>query len=188
MPPALLLIDFQVDFLADSGRMPVGTENAARVLATANRLIAFHERRCWPIVLICSNYKRYTLVGNVLRKHAAMEKSPGSMPDPRLIFNHHPVTLPKSRTSAFANPYLAEYLKQKLVERVVICGVHAEGAVRSTADDARLIPLEVVLIADGIASREASRYTWALSQMEQEGARILTLDEYLQQADVPWFG
>lgn len=185
MLPALLLIDLQIDFLSDGGRMPVDSASAERVISAANRLIAFHERRRWPIVLVCSNYKHYTLVGNCLRKYAAMEKSEGSMPDPRLIFSQPPVTFPKSRSSAFANPYLTEYLKQKLVDRVVICGVYTEGSVRATAEDARLIPLEVVLVADGIASREAVRYTWALSRMEQEGMWILTLDEYLQQGAVP---
>jgi nicotinamidase-related amidase len=187
MLPALLLIDLQIDFLSDSGRMSVGRDNAARVIAVANRLISFHEKRHWPIVLVCSNYKRYTVVANYLRKYAAMEGSEGSRPDPRLVFSQSPVTFPKSRSSAFANPYFAEYLKQKLVDRVVICGVYAEGSVRATAEDARQAHLDVALVADAIASRQAAQYTWALSQMEQEGMRILTLDEYLQQADVPWF-
>lgn len=188
MLPALLLIDLQIDFLSESGRLPVGPDGAERVVATANRLIAFHERRHWPIVLVCSHYKRYTLVGNYLRKHAAMENSEGGRLDPRIRFSHDPVTFPKSRSSAFANPYLVEYLKQKLVDRVVICGVHAEGAVRATAEDARQAHLDVVLIADGVASSTAARYTGALSLMEQRGMGILSLDDYLQSDTAPSYG
>lgn len=183
--PALLLIDLQIDFLSHSGRMPVGDDSAERVLSTANRLISLHEKRRWPIVLICSSYKRYTLIGNCLRHQAALENSPGSMPDPRLMFSHHPVTFPKSRSSAFDNPYLVEYLKQKLVDRVVICGVYAEGSVQATALDALQAHLEVDLIAEGVASATAAQYSWALSQMEQRGIGILSVEEYLRQPASP---
>lgn len=185
MVTALLLIDLQIDFLSDRGRMPVGSDHAERVIATANRLIAFHQLRHWPIVLICSHYKRYTVICNCLRKHAAMERSEGSRPDPSLRFAHDPVTFPKSRSSAFANPYLVEYLKEKLVDRVVICGVYAEGSVQATAEDARQAHLDVALIAEGVASGTAATYTWALSQMEQKGIRILYLEDYLQQHPSP---
>jgi nicotinamidase-related amidase len=185
MLPVLMLIDLQVDFLSDRGRMPVGSDSAERVVFTANRLIRLHERRRWPIVLICSHYKRYTLVDNFLRKFAAMEESEGARPDPRIDFAHHPVTFPKSRSSAFANPYLVEYLKQKLVDRVVICGVHAEDSVRATAEDAHKAHLDVTLIADGVASSTAAKYIWALSLMEQRGIRILSLEEYLRLDTIP---
>lgn len=184
MDSALLLIDFQIDFLSDRGRLPVGAANAERVISVANRLSALHERRDWPLLLILSRYTKYSFVGNYLRRYAAMEGSAGGEADPRLLA-HNPVIFPKPNVSAFSNPYLVEYLKEKLVDRVVICGVHAEGSVRATALDARRARLDVTLISDGVASARASACSEALSRLRERGIRLLSLEEYLKSPTAP---
>lgn len=178
MSPALLLIDLQKDFLAETGRMPVGSAQAKKVIATANQLIRFFNKRRWPIMDICNNFKQNDFIGNFFRKHAAMEGSEGAEMDPRII-DHGATCFPKSRSSAFSNPYLVEYLKQKGIEQIVICGVYAEGCVRSTALDARRAGLGVTLISDGVASNRAFTYRWALRRMQRKGVRIQSLGEYL---------
>lgn len=181
---ALLLIDLQTDFLSEGGRLPVGSADAQRVISAANRLIALHERRRWPLLLSCSQYKKYTIIGNYLRRYAAMEGSGGGVVDPRIQASN-PVIFPKPDVSAFSNPYLVEYLKEKLVDRVVICGVHAEGSVRATALDARRARLDVILISDGVASARVSKLPETLSRMRERGVRILSLQEYLTSATAP---
>ncbi len=180
---SLLLIDLQVDFLSENGRMAVAPDDAERVISTANRLIAFHKRRELPFSLVCSQYKKISVVGNYLRNYAAMEGSDGAKVDPRVLA-HNPVTFPKPKVSAFSNPYLVEYLKQKLVDHVVICGVYAEGSVLATALDARRFHLEVTIISDGIASGEESRCLRAISDMRKRGIGIISLEEYLN-SDIP---
>jgi len=179
METALFLIDLQNDFLSDTGRMPVGTANAEKVIAAANRLIDFNRKRHWLIIDVVSQFKKSDVIGNLLRKHAAVEGSEGSEMDPR-IAPHDASCFPKSKSSAFSNPYLAAYLQHREIERIVLCGVYAEGCVRATALDARRIGLHVTLISDGVASNRTSKYDWALSHLQKREVHIITLEEYLR--------
>lgn len=179
MRTALLLIDLQIDFLADTGRMPVGSANAERVITTANRLIRRHEERHWPIVVICNQFRKTDVIANFFRNYAAIEGSAGGTMDPR-IHAHDGLFLTKAKSSAFTNPDLTKYLRKAGVDHVVICGVYAEGCVRATALDARAAGLRITLIADGVASNRNAKLRWALSHMRKRGVRILSCEEYLK--------
>jgi len=72
MITALLLIDLQIDFLADNGRMPVGGANAERVISVANRLVELFEERRWPIIVIFNQFKQSDFLGNFFRRYAAI--------------------------------------------------------------------------------------------------------------------
>ncbi|NVN89590.1 MAG: cysteine hydrolase [Desulfuromonadales bacterium] len=179
METALLLIDLQIDFLSEAGRMPVGSANAEKVIVTANHLIGYYNKRRWLIIDVFSQFKKYDIIGNFFRKHAAAEGSEGGKMDPRIL-PHGATCFPKSKSSAFSNPYLVEYLKEKEIDHIVLCGVYAEGCVRATALAAQRAGLDVNLISDGTASDRTSKYNWALSHMQKRGVRILSLEEYLK--------
>lgn len=174
---ALLLIDLQLDFLSDTGRLPVGTANAEWVIAVANRMISLFEEQRRPIFVIYNQFKRSDVIGNLFRRNAAIEGSAGGEIDPR-IHLHDPFRFPKARSSAFTNPTFSEKLKKTGVDRVVICGVYAEGCVRATAFDALKVSLDVVVLSDGVASNRRSKYKWALSSMGKRGVRIMSLKDY----------
>ena len=179
MLTALLLIDLQNDFLSDNGRMPVGPAHAEKVILTANQLIYFFSKRHWPIIDVFSQFNKDDIIGNFFRKHAAVEGSEDGKMDPRILA-HDATCFPKSKSSAFTNPYFPEYLKQKGIGHIVICGVYAAGCVRATALDARRTGLGATLISDGLASVRTFKYKWALSQMQKRGIRILSLGDYLK--------
>ena len=179
MTTALLLIDLQIDFLADTGRMPVGKANAERVITTANRLIRLYEERAWPIVVICNQFRKTDVIGNFFRNYAAIEGSEGSAMDPR-IHIHDGLCLAKAASSAFTNPDLSAHLKQRGVDHVVMCGVYAEGCVRATALDAQCAGLRTTLIVDGVASNRNAKLRWAVSHMQKRGVRVLSCEEYLE--------
>lgn len=179
METALLLIDLQQDFLSETGCMPVGTANAERVILTTNQLIRFQEKRGWLIIDVISQFKKSDIIGNFFRKQAAIEGSEGGKTDPRIV-DHGASQFPKSKSSAFSNPYLKAYLQHKEIDTIVICGVYAEGCVRATALDALRAGLDVTLVSDGVASNRASKYRWALSHMKRRGIRVLSLNEFLR--------
>ncbi len=179
METALFLIDLQNDFLSDTGRMPVGAANAEKVIAAANRLIDFNRKRHWLIIDVLSQFKKSDIIGNFLRKNAAIEGSEGCEMDPRII-SHDASCFPKSKSSAFSNPYLVAYLQHREIQRITLCGVYAEGCVRATALDARRAGLDVTLISDGVASDRTSKYGWAISHLQKRGIHIMTMEEYLR--------
>jgi nicotinamidase-related amidase len=175
---ALLLVDLQIDFLANEGRLPVGEANAERIIDVANRMAAlFAEQQC-PVVLIANQFKRSDTLGNFFRGYAAMEGSEGGCIDPRVLVRDAR-SFSKAKSSAFTNPDLADHLKAALIDRLVICGVYAEGCVRATAFDALRAGLETVVISDGVASKRTATYKWALTHMRKRGVRVVSMDEYL---------
>lgn len=175
---ALLLIDLQIDFLADDGRLPVGAANAERVIANANRMVALFAEQRLPICVIANQFKRSDALGNFFRRYAAMEGTEGGYIDPRVVV-HDARSFSKAKTSAFTNPDLGAYLKAALIDRVVICGVYTEGCVRATAFDALRAGLETVVISNGVASRRTATYKWALTHMQKRGVRVVPMEEYL---------
>jgi nicotinamidase-related amidase len=174
----LLLVDLQIDFLADDGRLPVGKANAERIINVANRMAAlFAEQQC-PIIVIANQFKRSDTLGNFFRRHAAMEGTEGACVDPRVQVRDA-CSFSKAKSSAFTNPDLADHLKATLIDRLVICGVYAEGCVRATAFDALRAGLETVVISDGVASKRTATYKWALTHMRKRGVWVMSMDEYL---------
>jgi nicotinamidase-related amidase len=176
---ALLLIDLQIDFLSDDGRLPVGAANAERVISVANSMVALFEERGWPIIVIYNQFKKSDVMGNFLRRYAAVEGSEGGHMDPRVLV-HDARYFSKAKSSAFTNPDFSEYLKMTGVDHVVICGVYAEGCVRATAFDALKSNLDTVVLSDGVASNRTSKYKWALSHLRKRGIRIMSFEEYLE--------
>lgn len=177
MNTALLLMDLQLDFLADSGRMPVGAANAEQVIAVANGMVALFEERGWPVFVIFNQFRKNDVIGNLFRRNAALEGSEGGRIDPRLLV-HDAHCFSKSKSSAFTNPEFSEYLKVTGIGQVVICGVYAEGCVRATAFDALRAKLGVVVLSDGVASNRRSKHNWALSHMGKRGVRIMPFEQY----------
>lgn len=179
MTTALLLIDLQIDFLSDKGRMPVGTANADRVIMTANQMIQLYEERRWPVIVIYNQFKKTDILANFFRNRAAIEGSEGGNMDPRIRVREG-LFFSKSKSSAFTNPDLSEYLKKMGIGQVVICGVYAEGCVRATALDAQRANLRTILISDGVASNRNSKLKWALSHMQKRGIQVMMLENYLK--------
>ena len=175
---ALLLVDLQIDFLSDDGRLPVGTANAARVISVANRMAALFAEQQWPIIMIANQFKRSDTLGNLFHRYAALEGSEGGHIDPRVMVRDA-CSFSKAKSSAFTNPALATHLTSSPIDRLVICGVYTEGCVRATAIDALRAGLKTVVISDGVASRHTASHRWALTQMRKRGARVISIEEYL---------
>ena len=175
---ALLLVDLQIDFLADDGRLPVGAANAERVISVANRMAALFAERQWPVIMIANQFRRSDTIGNLFRRYAALEGTEGAHIDPRVLVRDAR-SFSKAKSSAFTNPDLAAHLKSSPIDRLVICGVYTEGCVRATAIDALRTGLQTVVISDGVASRRTAPHKWALTQMRKRGARVVSMDDYL---------
>ena len=175
---ALLLIDLQIDFLSDNGRLPVGAANAERVILIANRMIALFEEHRWPIVVIGNQFKRSDVIANFFRRYSALEGSEGGRIDPRVIV-HGAQHFSKAQSSAFSNHAFSEFLQTADIHDVAICGVYAEGCVRATALDAVKAGLDTVVLSDGVTSNRNSKHKWALSHMIKRGVRVMPFEEYL---------
>jgi nicotinamidase-related amidase len=167
---ALLVIDMQVDFLHEQGRLPVDRTRVPALVDSVNAAITEAQDRGALVVHIGNEFPRLSLV-NVFRKFAAIAGSPGAALDARVKHTGMPY-LAKRRGDAFTNPELHALLGRAGTRRVLLAGVFANACVRSTARGALAHGYEVHVLPDCIASGSERSTTRALQAMRTMGAAI----------------
>lgn len=162
---AVLLIDFQVDFLDEGGRMPVSVADAHRVIGAANEVLSGNVLPDALPVFVVNGFPSSDVIGNLLRRHAAELGSEGARLDPRVRVPPGARQFVKRHGSAFSNPALLTYLRAENISTLWLLGVMTEACVRATAVAARREGFEVFVPEAGIAATAAwkSRLgTWAM--------------------------
>ena len=168
---ALLMIDFQRDFLRPDGRMPVNQTQVAPVLAAAVRaMMRFRTAGC-PVVAIGNEFRRGEWLMNLLRRGAAVAGSPGAAWDDRLPLKDA-TYFAKWAGDAFVNPALEPWLRQAGVRRLVLTGVFARACITSTARGALARGFEVHALAEAIGCASDVTRARALTRLAQGGVRV----------------
>ena len=169
---ALLLIDFQEDFLSPTGRMPVDQGQVQPVLQAAQRAVDGAQRDGDLIVKIGNEFRPRDVIGNLFRRHSAVKGSPGAAWDGRIDPPGAPY-LPKWKADAFCNPDLASLLEDAHVGQVRLAGLYAKACVSATARAALERGLSVQVIGDATAcSSDKSRQN-ALDKLRRAGIAIV---------------
>jgi nicotinamidase-related amidase len=168
---ALLLIDFQRDFLAPDGRMPVARGQIESVVAAANKAIADARARGEEIVAIGNEFPRSDVVMNFFRRNAALTGSPGAMWDKRIPITSVPY-FRKWRGDAFCNPALEEFLRTHGVGQVTLAGLFASACVSATAKGALARGFKVTILGDAVADSSARARDAALQRLARRGASV----------------
>jgi len=169
---ALLLIDFQEDFLAPAGRMPVDQGQVESVIKAAHQAVAEAQRDGDLIVKVGNEFRRSDVIGNAFRHGAAIQGSPGAAWDGR-IDPSGAIYVPKWKADAFCNPDLAKVLDEAGVGTVRLAGLYAKACVSATARGALKRGLSVQVIGDATAcSSDRSRQD-ALDKLRRKGIEIV---------------
>ena len=172
---ALLLLDFQLDFLDSKGRYPVAHDQVEPMITTANRLIAAAQSAGAKIVYIGNEFSPRDLL-NLTRNSCAIKGSAGTHLDPRLkvVSEYY---FPKDKNSAFTNPDLNAFLQKQHVTQLWIVGVFATACVRATALDGQRLGYQVGVVSDAVAAANDQGRRSALDAMAHKGVSILTSAE-----------
>ena len=151
---ALLLVDLQNDFLARPGLVP---EVSALCRTAAFLLEAFRAQRL-PIAHAHTvtradgsdrmpHWKRLGIT-------RCVEGTPGAEPPAPLAPLGGELVARKRYYSAFGDPRLGPWLRERRVERLVLAGVYLHGCVRATALDAYERGYEVWVADDAVGTTE----------------------------------
>lgn len=173
---ALLLIDFQDDFLGPKGRMPVCRDHVGPALAAARRAVAQARRRGDAILAIGNEFKPDDHLMNLLRRRASIAGSTGARWSPALPLEGIPY-LAKWATSAFVNPDLDAWLRDNGIKTLSLTGLKAGACISETAKEALARGYEVDLIAEAIACDSDESRRRALARLERRGARVVKVGE-----------
>lgn len=169
---ALLLIDFQRDFLASDGRLPVARSQVEPVIAAANAAVARARAQGDAIVAIGNEFPRRAWIANLFRKFSALAGSRGATWDER-VDRAGAAYFPKSQADAFGNPALGDFLKAQRIGEVTLAGLFANACVAATANGAMAHGLKVNVLADAVAAGSDAARAGALRRLERRGAHIV---------------
>ena len=169
---ALLLIDFQKDFLSPSGRMPVDQGQVQPVIEAARRAVDKAQTNGDLIVKIGNEFRPSDVIGNLFRRHAAMKGSPGAAWDGR-IDPSEATYVSKWRSDAFCNPDLITLLDEAHVGQVRLTGLYAKACVSATAKAARRRGLSVQVISDATACSSDKSRQAALDKLRRIGIEVV---------------
>jgi len=102
---AALLIDLQVDFLDRKvGRMPVGENDASRVIAAAESVLAGRALTGALVLAIVNAFPRNQVFANMVRRYSALAGTPGAAIDPRLDPNFGSCPFKEARQRLYQSP------------------------------------------------------------------------------------
>ncbi|HWE96331.1 MAG TPA: cysteine hydrolase [Tepidisphaeraceae bacterium] len=176
---ALLLIDFQFDFLSPQGRLPVHAHQARAMLMAANRLIEAAPRLGYEVAYVGNEFEPRDFPANWFRRNAAIRGTPGAALDPALRRVPGAPYFAKQRGDAFSNIGLEGFLDSHAVGRLIVAGAHADACVLRTAMSALRRGYRVVIPEDAVAAASESRRERALVRLRRAGARVTPADEFI---------
>jgi nicotinamidase-related amidase len=174
---ALMLIDFQIDFLADYGRMPVARNQVSPVIAATRIALELARKAADPIIAIGNEFRRSDYLMNLLRRGASIEGSSGSRWDERLPLDGIEY-LPKWATSAFVNPALGDWLERNRVSALTLTGLKAGACISVTAREAVRRGFQVRIFYDAVACGSDCSRAAALAKLERHGVVVGSSTDY----------
>lgn len=176
---ALVLIDFQSDYLRPGGRMAVAQNQVDPMLNAANAMIEAARKNAIDVIYVRDEFSRFEFVRNLLRNDAALRYEAGSALDPRLDGTAG-VYFNKERGNAFSNSEFVSHLEALNLGNLVIAGVYAGGSVAATALDAMRRGYKVTVISDAIAGSNDEARDKALAELKGAGAQIETSAQFIE--------
>lgn len=170
---ALLLIDLQVDFLAPDGRLPILQSQVPGLLDACRTSFEHAAAMNWPIVAIGNEFSPWDPL-NIARRFATIRGSSGARWDPRAPLGRD-IYLAKHFPSAFTNPHLDSWLRERGIGHVHLAGVQAKACVKATARSALRRDYRVYIIDQAIGDTSDEARLAALASLRKMGCGVSSL-------------
>jgi nicotinamidase-related amidase len=177
---ALVIVDMLKDFVDGELANP----RAQRIVQPLQRLLGHARENGWVVVFSNDAHRPGDPELKVWGEHA-MEGSPGAQVIGELAPREGEVVSPKRSYGAFDETGLAEELRQRGVDEVVVTGQHTHICVRHSSYGALRHGFEVTVPRDAVCAFEGIDENEALEYLKMAyGANVTTVDE-LTEARVP---
>ena len=180
---AFLLVDLQNDFLERPGVVPPADALCARVAV----LLAAARRRSMPIAHVQTltradgsdampHWRR-------LGRSACVEGTRGALPPPALTPADGELVVRKRFFSAFADPRLDAWLRERQVGRLLVAGVYLHGCVRAAVLDAYERGYEVAVVDDAVGTTEPLHAEITRAYLAERAATFVRTDAVLAELE-----
>lgn len=180
MRPALLLVDFQQDFLQARCLEPAAGEvvERAAVLLGACRALGVPVVHVWTTVRAGDDRRMPHWRENGLWRCVA--GTPGHETPSPLAPRADERVVHKTDYSAFAGTDLAQVLSDLGVDAVLVAGLHLHACVRATVLDAYARRLGIHVAEDAVASDDPLHAAATRLHLAARGTRFRTVDEIVR--------
>jgi nicotinamidase-related amidase len=175
---ALVLLNYQRDYMRADGRMPVAQDQVGGMIKATNKIIAAMRQQPWPIIYTLNEFSPFQPVSDVVQNFSAMRFEAGSALDQRINYLGG-VYFSNREWDAFANPQFDEHLQLTGVGRLVLAGPYPEHSIVDTAREAKRRGYAVTVISDAVASSDAQRRDTALQALKEAGIEVMTSDQFI---------
>ena len=180
---ALLLVDLQNDFLERPGVVPPADALCARVAV----LLAAARRRSMPVAHVQTltradgsdampHWRR-------LGRSECVEGTRGALPPPALTPADGELVVRKRFFSAFADPRLDPWLRERQVGRLLVAGVYLHGCVRAAVLDAYERGYEVAVVDDAVGTTEPLHAEITRAYLAERAATFVRTDAVLAELE-----
>jgi nicotinamidase-related amidase len=174
---ALVLLNYQVDYLRADGRMPVAQDQVSGLIKATNKMIGAMRQRPNPIIYTINEFSPFQPI-DLGQNYSAMRFDAGSALDQRINYLGG-VYFSNQDWDAFANSQFAEHLQLIGAGHLVLAGTYPERAVLDTAREAKRRGYGITVISDAVASSDAQRRAAALQALKEAGVAIETSDQFI---------
>jgi maleamate amidohydrolase len=175
---ALVLLNYQLDYLRANGRMPVGQDQVGGLIKATNKMIAAMRQQPLPVIYTVNEFSPFELVSDLEQNFSALRFESGSTLDKRINYLGG-VYFSNQDWDAFANPQFEEHLQLIGAGQLVLAGTYPERAALDTAREGKRRGYTVTVISDAVASSDAQRREAALHALKQAGVEIETSDQFI---------
>jgi nicotinamidase-related amidase len=170
---ALIIVDMLKDFVGGELANP----RAQRIIPALERLLAHAREAGWVVVFSNDAHRPGDPELKVWGEHA-MEGTPGAEVIPELEPREGEIVSPKRHYGAFDETRLAEELRERGVEEVVIAGQHTHICVRHSSYGALKAGFDVTVPRDAVCAFEGVDEDDALEYLTMAyKANVTTVEE-----------
>jgi len=168
---ALLVIDMQIDYIDENGKLPIEKNQINPLIETVNRIIADYNDKDYHIIYFRRIFNKND-IRNLSNHFAAVEGTSGAEIDPRINIVSDNI-YDKYAPDAFSNKRFENFLIRNQINELYLCGVMADECVYETAIGAFDRNYKVNYFSNAVGSLSRKNIKNAIKKLSEKGINIV---------------
>ena len=176
MKPAIVVVDMLKEFVFGG----LKAEQAQSIISNIKRLLNFARERKIPIFYVCDAHEEGDFELRLWGPHAMKGSKNAEIVDELKPSSSEEVVIEKKTYSGFFGTNLAEILREKRIDTVILVGLHTHICVQHTAADAFYNGFNIIVPRDGTTAFTPEDHNAGINTMKTlYDAKITTIDNLL---------
>ncbi|WP_180981044.1 cysteine hydrolase [Pseudovibrio exalbescens] len=173
---ALVLVDFQRDFLEEAHNSPWSSDEVKRAAASLRQLTTFARAQGWTIINVRHVYKGWytNRMVHLLGDGCGAEDSTGLDVDPRFDVGADAEFI-KHRSDAFSSSAFNQYLEDRSIGTLVLAGLDGNLCVKNTAQGGLNRGYRIYFCEEAVLARNANEWWETRRRYKKKGVKAFSV-------------